>query len=309
MFRIHAQGCPCYVAIIQDKMNELFILMPVHNRKEITRRSIACLRQQTHQDYHLVLIDDGSTDGTAEMVQAQIPSVTILRGNGNWWWGGSLHQGYLWLKSQTLPPSAMVLTLNDDAVFDPEYLSAGVVALRQTKGTLIVSTGYGEQSGNRMDGGVHADWIRWTFLQEMNPGRINCASTRGLFLYVSDFMRIGGFHPRLLPHYSSDYEFTIRAVRKGYTLLVDERLKLSVNERTTGISHFRDERSYAEFIKKMFSKKYNLNPFYLSNFVALACPWPWKVLNWARVWSSTAWKIVRYFFLLILFKRDPRISQ
>jgi len=286
----------------------LYILLPVHNRRKITERIIVCLKQQTYRDFHLLLIDDGSTDGTAEMVRGHIPSVTVLQGSGSWWWGGSLHQGYLWLKNQTLPPDAVALTLNDDAVFDAEYLSHGVSALRNTTRTLVVSTGYGEESQKRMDGGVHADWMRWTFLQESDPGKINCASTRGLFVFVSDFVRIGGFHPVLLPHYSSDYEFTIRAVRKGYRLLVDERLRLTVNERATGISHFRDERSYTEFLRKMFSKKYNLNPFYLSSFIAFACPWRWKLLNWARVWGSTVWKLVKYFFLLVLFKSRTPIS-
>jgi len=285
-------------------MNELFILMPVHNRKETTRRIVTCLQQQTFQHFRLVLIDDGSTDGTAEMVQGEIASFTILHGNGDWWWGGSIHQGYLWLKSQKLPSSAMALTLNDDAIFDPDYLRIGVSTLQDQTRTLVVSTAYSEQSGRRLDGGVHADWMRWKFPLETNPEKINCASTRGLFLYLSDFMQIGGFHPRLLPHYSSDYEFTIRAHNKGYRLFVDERLKLYVNEHATGISHFRNERSYREFMRKMFSKKYNLNPFYLSNFVALACPWQWKFLNLLRIWSSTFWKIVKYFFLLAVFKRN-----
>ncbi len=289
-------------------MANLYILLPVHNRRAITERIVVCLKRQTYGDFHLVLIDDGSTDGTADMVRSHIPSATVLQGNGTWWWGGSLHQGYLWLMSQSLPPKAMALTLNDDAVFNADYLAHGVETLQKTERALVVSTGYGEEHQKRMDGGVHADWMRWTFLQEMDPLKINCASTRGLFMYVSDFMNIGGFHPRLLPHYSSDYEFTIRAVRKGYRLVVDEQLRLTVNERATGISHFRDERSYAEFLRKMFSKKYNLNPFYLSSFIAFACPWQWKLLNWARVWGSTVWKIVRYFVLLVLFRRNNPIS-
>lgn len=283
-------------------MPELFILLPVYNRKDITRRSITCLGQQTFSDFHLVLIDDGSTDGTREMVQEQIPSLTVIPGAGTWWWGGSLHQGYLWLKARNLPDSAMVLTLNDDALFGQTYLETGVSVLKQERHTLVVSTAYGEENGERLDGGVHADWMRWKFPLEKDPQRINCASTRGLFLFVHDFMSIGGFHPTLLPHYASDYEFTIRAHNDGYKLLVDERLRLTVNERTTGIGHFRNERSYLSFLRKMFSKKYELNPFYLTSFVAFACPWQWKALNWARIWSSTLWKIVRYFFVLVLFK-------
>jgi len=283
-------------------MNKLFIILPVHNRKEITQRLITCLLQQTFQDYHLVLVDDGSTDGTAVMVKERISSLTVLRGHGNWWWGGSLHQGYLWLKSQHLPASSVVLMMNDDAIFDADYLQTALSILSGQQKALLVSNAYGEDSRKLFDGGVHADWKRLKFSLETNPNRINCASTRGLFLYASDFLKIGGFHPRLLPHYASDYEFTIRAHKKGYTLLVDERLKLYANESATGISTFKNEKTYAAFLKHLFSKKYTLHPLYYTNFILLACPWPWKLFHVLILWASTLWKIIKYFFILVPFK-------
>ncbi|WP_223209857.1 glycosyltransferase [Picosynechococcus sp. NKBG042902] len=83
-------------------MHDLYILLPVHNRYSITQHFIRHLQRQTFQDYHLVLLDDGSTDGTATMVEASIPNLTIIQGTGDWWWAGSLHQGYLWLKNKNL---------------------------------------------------------------------------------------------------------------------------------------------------------------------------------------------------------------
>jgi len=80
----------------------IYILLPVHNRLEITQRFITCLKAQTYQKYHLILIDDGSSDGTAEMVQENISSLTVVRGKGSWWWAGALQQGYRWLREQNL---------------------------------------------------------------------------------------------------------------------------------------------------------------------------------------------------------------
>jgi GT2 family glycosyltransferase len=283
-------------------MNKLFIILPVHNRKEITRRIVACLLHQTFQDYHLILVDDGSTDGTAEMVQGSISSLTILKGRGDWWWGGSLHQGYLWLKSQQIPASSIVLMINDDAVFDANYLQTAISLFSGRRKTLLISNAYGEVSRQLFDGGIHADWKRLKFSLETNPDKINCASTRGLFLSVSDFLNIGGFYPHLLPHYASDYEFTVRAHKKGYVLLVDERLKLYANESATGIFNFKNEKSFSVFINHLFSKKYTLHPLYYSNFILLACPWPWKPFHVLVLWASSFWKIIKYFFILVLFK-------
>ena len=95
-------------------MSKIYILLPVHNRKEITRGFIECLKTQTFQDYHLVLIDDGSNDGTAVMVKEHIPSATVLRGTGDWWWAGSLQQGIEWLRQQKVHDDDAVLMINDD---------------------------------------------------------------------------------------------------------------------------------------------------------------------------------------------------
>lgn len=65
--------------------------------------------------------------------------------------------------------------------------------------------------------GVYADLKKLTFRQAKTKDEINCLSTRGLFLRVKDFKKIGGFYPKLLPHYLSDYEFTIRAYKKSLT--------------------------------------------------------------------------------------------
>jgi GT2 family glycosyltransferase len=281
----------------------LIILLPVHNRREVTRQFIGCLQKQTFQDFHLILIDDGSTDGTADMVCGQIPSATVLRGTGAWWWGGSLQQGFLWLQSQALSESAMVLIINDDTTFDTSYLETAVAILKSKINTLLVSTAYGKQSNRQMDGGVFADWKHWKFHLVTEQIKINCASTRGLFLYASDFLSLGGFYPGMLPHYMSDYEFTVRAYRRGYILEADERLRIFVDEKTTGKHDFELTMSYLDFIKRLFSKKYMMQPFYMTTFAALACPWPWKITNWMLIWSSTFWKLVRYFFLLVVFKK------
>ena len=81
----------------------IYILLPVHNRRELTRDFIDCLKAQTYQNFHLVLIDDGSTDGTDQMVRERIENLTVIRGNGDWWWAGSLQQGFNYLKKKAVP--------------------------------------------------------------------------------------------------------------------------------------------------------------------------------------------------------------
>lgn len=267
-------------------METVYILLPVHNRCEITRRFVTCLMSQTYQNYHLVLIDDGSTDGTREMVSAEISALTVISGQGDWWWAGALQQGYEWLRRQSLDSSDLVLIINDDTEFEANFLEYAVGLCHEQKGALLLAQSFSRETGQLVGGGVRVDWSRLQFAAATAEEEINGLSTRGLFMSVDDFVDLGGFYPRILPHYLSDYEFTIRAYRRGMRLWVDKDLKLWVNEQTTGFHHFGEE-TFREFFGKYFAKKSDANPFAWTVFIALACPWQWKLISWMRVWYGT----------------------
>jgi len=261
----------------------IHILLPVHNRLHIVKRFIHCLQAQTGVRYHLILIDDGSTDGTPDYVKSQIKDLTVLTGRGDWWWGGSLHQGYGWLKANKVNAGDFVLMVNNDTEFGEDFLQKSTEVLSEHHKTLLLPEVYSRQSSKLIETGVFADWHRFTFENTEDRGKINCLTTRALFLRVGDLMDIGGFHPVLLPHYLSDHEFTIRAFQKGYQLRVDPALKITVDESTTGPHALCRGTGRAEFFKEYFSKRSPGNPVYWFSFVALACPWGLKPLNFFRV--------------------------
>ena len=265
-------------------MDKIYILLPVHNRREITRKFIECLKLQTYQNYHLVLIDDGSTDGTEEIVQSQIQALTVIKGKGNWWWAGSLQQGYLWMNSQNLPSSDLVLIINDDTEFERDFLEIGLSLIKEHQRTLLLAQCYSKQTKQLIDAGIHIDWSRLKFEPALGQDQINCFSTRGLFLRWGDFRKVGGFYPKILPHYTSDYEFTIRAFRKKMKPIIDPSIKLFLDESTSGY-HQINSGNFGSYLKKFFSKKSATNPVYLTFFIALSCPWQWKFLNFLRVWK------------------------
>ena len=45
------------------------ICIPTHNRKEYLKETIDSILAQTYKDYEIVIVDDGSTDGTEEMIK------------------------------------------------------------------------------------------------------------------------------------------------------------------------------------------------------------------------------------------------
>lgn len=263
---------------------KIYILLPVHNRREITRRFIHCLLNQTYQNYHLILIDDGSTDGTAEMVREYIQSLTVIRGKGDWWWSGALQQGYNWLIDNRIAEQNIILIMNDDTLFDRDFLYYGLCYLQSNQNVLLMAECYDEITRKLHDRGVKVNWQKLTFEPAQSDDEINCLATRGLFLRMIDFVKIGGFYPRLIPHYLSDYEFTIRAYNKGIKLCTDKAVKLYYNKSTTGIQTINTTSIY-NILETYMSKK---SAYYIMSwtyFILLACPIRWMLLNLCRVYG------------------------
>lgn len=282
--------------------SKIYILLPVYNRRKITEKFIDCLLVQTNTNYHLILIDDGSTDGTSEMVSARVDKLTILRGAGDWWWAGSLQQGVDWLKGHAADDDIAVF-INDDVTFAPDFLLGGL-RLLDRHGGMILPQVLDEETGKVEESAVEADLKKLTFRIATTPECINCLPTRGLFMRMSVLKIVGDFHPRLLPHYLSDYEFTIRANRLGVPLTTSSELVISFDRGATGYRNF-EGLSFTDFLRKYFSIKSALNPIYWSTFILLASPKIYIPWLWLKVWVRSAREIFRQGFRQ-LFGKDSR---
>lgn len=63
-------------------MPSLSVILPVHNCRRYLAAAIASIRAQTHSDFEFILVDDGSTDGSARVIDraaATDPRVRVLR--------------------------------------------------------------------------------------------------------------------------------------------------------------------------------------------------------------------------------------
>jgi GT2 family glycosyltransferase len=91
-----------------------------HNRRELLRRCLAALGAQDRPVDEIVVVDNASTDGSAEMVRGDFPSVELLALTENLGGAGGFHRGierahsrghdWLWL-------------MDDDTLVQPDTLS------------------------------------------------------------------------------------------------------------------------------------------------------------------------------------------
>lgn len=55
------------------------VIIPTYNRQETLRQCLAVATNQDYPDYEVIVVDDGSTDGTAIMVRQEFPQVRYFR--------------------------------------------------------------------------------------------------------------------------------------------------------------------------------------------------------------------------------------
>ncbi|GIW23167.1 MAG: hypothetical protein KatS3mg068_2174 [Candidatus Sericytochromatia bacterium] len=275
--------------------NIIYIILPVHNRKDTTINFINNLKKQTYKNFKLILVDDGCEDGTVESVSKIIDDIVILKGNGNLWWAGSLQKAYNYLKKNIKENyNDFVLIINDDTEIEEDFLENGLKIMIKNDKSILQAKGYSlYQKDKCIDSGAFINWKNFTF--SSNSDNINCLTTRGLLIKFKDFIDIGGFHPILLPHYASDIEYTFRFYKNGFKLLVDDSFKIFIDDLKTGISiNSLYKYNFFYFLKKMFSKKCIDNPITMINLILISCPYKYKIQNILRIIKRTFISILKY---------------
>src|SRR6185369_13681199 len=99
------------------------VVAPIHNRKEETLRCLASLFQtdRTGINLRIIIVDDGSTDGSAETIRTRFPSIELVPGDGTLWYTAGTNRGITTALSYE---PKYVLAINDDSIFDENCIRA-----------------------------------------------------------------------------------------------------------------------------------------------------------------------------------------
>ena len=266
-------------------INRTYIIIPVHNRKHLTRECLLSLRKQTFQNFKVIVVDDGSTDGTEEMINEAFSDVILLKGDGNLWWAAATNLGVEYALSQAAQ-NDYILTFNNDTLVRRDYIQTLLNSSSRNPRSLIGSISVSDEDESTVvDAGIRINWLtaKYTNLAGdrsyndiLREGsliqKVDVLPGRGTLIPIEVFRKVGLYDFKRLPHYGADYEFSHRAKMKGYNLLINYEAVVISKIKATGLNNRVTNLKWGDLMKSFFSIRSANNLKFRWNFARLCCP-------------------------------------
>ena len=197
-----------------------------YNKKTDTLACLESLRRSTLQPADIVVVDNASTDGSAEAVAAAFPRAHLIRNTANLGAAGGRNVGWRAAVERTRPE--LILFLDDDEALEPSALGRLVDALQQDPRAGIACGKAYTRSPSRtvMSAGLIVN--RWTgAVRDRGAGRQDdgrydapgyVAACGGFAWLVRREVleALGGLDEDFNPYGWEDVDFCLRAARHGW---------------------------------------------------------------------------------------------
>ena len=108
-------------------MQEISVVIPNYNGLKYVRGCLDSLRAQTFSGFTVIFVDNGSTDGSRQLVEQEYPEVQVVALPENLGFCGAVNQG---IRASRTP---YVVLLNNDTEADPGFLEALLSGIQSHK--------------------------------------------------------------------------------------------------------------------------------------------------------------------------------
>ncbi len=213
------------------------VIIPTYNRKSLLTKAVDSVREQTYPDWELIIIDDGSNDGTGQLIANYNDSRIRYTHQSN--------QGVSKARNEGLKQAQgkYICFLDSDDWWNKDKLSIGYQYINQNPRYKIFHT--------------QEIWYRGgKLLRQKNKHRkphgsifpaclpLCCVSISTVLIHRSVFTRIGTFDEALPA--CEDYDFWLRVCREYPVFLIDKPLTLKdggrpdqLSQRIKGLDKYR----------------------------------------------------------------------
>lgn len=208
-------------------MVKILTLTTVHNRKNKTIKAITDLYNQkltNNVSLSHCVVDDGSSDGTTEIISKKFPDVEIIKGNGNLFWVGGMVFG---LKHSTkLKRFDYLLAYNDDIHLYPNALQHLINTSNEytnekgVKEHIVVGSFKDSYNQNTTYGGlIRSSWWHPLRFVRLDPPKkkyvfVDTLNMNACLISCSTIKKIGFLNKEFV-HTSADIDYGLSLNKNG----------------------------------------------------------------------------------------------
>ncbi|NMC14337.1 MAG: glycosyltransferase family 2 protein [Chloroflexi bacterium] len=211
--------------------NQLYIVILNWNQLKDTTECIESIQKQTYKDFHVVLVDNGSSDNSIPVIREKFPWIEIIENKKNLGFQGGMNIGIRYALSNK---AEFILLLNNDIVADPEMIQHLLEDFPDEAGVVSPVMYY---YSNPMK--------VWSFGGKINPWLLEILKfPREKIILANqlierDFVpacawllkktvveKVGLFDESFFPAYYEDLDFCLRIRRGGFKIYINPKAKL-----------------------------------------------------------------------------------
>lgn len=270
------------------------IIIPVHNRRETTSTCLAHLSALGVTAWvSVIVVDDGSTDGTTDMISTEHPWVQVLHGDGSLWWTGAIVVG---MRTAIQQGADCIVWLNDDTLPDAGAMELLIAEARSSQG-ICGAVCHGEDGRAIAYGGgtMPNNWPRPICnIDGQEPLSVEWLHGNLVAIPEPAWRRCGLPNATLLPHSLADISYTYGAHQLGVPVKLLPRASAlaAINDSASYWSWLDPRTSAARLLTGLSDKKmwwYAPGVLYFQ----------WHHFRW-RALPTLGHHYLKLFFLLLL---------
>lgn len=202
------------------------LVIPTHNRADLIAETLASALNQTLAFTEIVVIDDGSTDHTRDIVERHGARIRYVR---------TPNQGVQTARNRGIEAttSPLVVFLDSDDLLQPQYLETVLPWMSEHPEIDVVYANFRTFRGQRVDddklaqcpfaftAGARLERDIFTDIPQLYERSLHYQPLfpSGMMARRSYLQRHGGYDPRFSGVGSEDWEFTLRAICSGQVAL------------------------------------------------------------------------------------------
>ncbi len=262
---------------------KLFVIIPVFNRWEQTRKCLDRLLGGSYGDFTIVVVDHGSTDGTRAGLETGFPDVIRLSATSDLWWAGATNLG---IREALRRDAQTIMLLNNDCYLQADTMERLVKHHQAAPHAIIAPVQRNMRSGAIITRPMTSCFLlgfptlllpgRHLYRQD-RPGLVDTRLViggRGVLIPARVFGIAGLFNETELPHYGADHDFYLRCRKQGIRLCIAQDALVEIDEDTTTLSRGLGRMTARKFIDSLRNRRSHRNIAELAALFRLHYPIP-----------------------------------